>query len=218
MRLVLLGAPGSGKGTQARKLVEKCGVPQISTGDLLRDAVARGTLLGLKAKAVMGEGRLVDDAIVLAMLRERLAQPDAAQGFVLDGYPRNVAQADALASLLEEAGQALDAVVLMEVDVTALFRRLTGRRTCRRCGKLFNIYGNPPGDGPDCEGGQRHDVFQRPDDNEATIARRLEVFDAQTRPLVAYYNQRGLLRAIDANGAPDEVFTRLEAGMGESPL
>ena len=211
MRLVLMGAPGSGKGTQARKLVEKYGVPQVSTGDLLRDAIARGTLLGLKAKSVMGEGRLVDDATVLAMLRERLDEPDAARGFILDGYPRNEAQADALASLLEADGQALDAVVLMDVDATALFRRLTGRRTCRRCGKLFNVYSNPPGDGPDCEGGQRHDVFQRPDDNEETIARRLEVYEAQTRPLAAYYRKRGLLKTIDANGTPEEVFDRVLA-------
>ncbi len=211
MRLVLLGAPGSGKGTQAKKLVEKYGVPQISTGDLLRDAISRGTPMGLKAKSVMGEGRLVDDATVLAMLRERLDEPDAARGFILDGYPRNEPQADALASLLAADGQALDAVVLMDVDATALFRRLTGRRTCRRCGKLFNVYSNPPGDGPDCEGGQRHDVFQRPDDNEETIARRLEVYEAQTRPLAAYYRTRGLLKTIDANGTPEEVFDRVLA-------
>lgn len=212
MRLVLLGAPGSGKGTQAKKLVEKYGVPQVSTGDLLRDAIARGTPLGLKAKSVMGEGRLVDDATVLAMLRERLSRPDARNGFILDGYPRNETQAESLAGLLAEAGQALDAVVLMDVDATALFRRLTGRRTCRRCGRLFNVYSDPPGDAPDCEGGQPHDVFQRPDDNEETIARRLEVYEAQTRPLVAYYRERGLLRTIDANGAPDDVFARLLAG------
>lgn len=211
MRLVLLGAPGSGKGTQARKLVEEYGVPQVSTGDLLRDAVARGTPLGLQARKVMGEGRLVDDATVLALLRERLEQPDAARGFILDGYPRNVAQADALASLLVDTGQVLDGVVLIEVDVTALFRRLTGRRTCRRCGQLFNVYSDPPGEGPDCEGGQRHDVFQRPDDNEETISRRLEVFEAETRPLIAYYQERGLLKIVDANGAPDEVFARLLA-------
>lgn len=209
MRLVLLGAPGSGKGTQARKLVEKYGVPQVSTGDLLRDAVARGTVLGLKAKKTMGEGRLVDDATVLAMLRERLSEPDAAQGFILDGYPRNETQAGALASLLEETDQALDGVILIDVDATALFRRLTGRRTCRHCGALFNVYSNPPGEGPECEGGQQHDVFQRPDDNEETISRRLEVYAAQTQPLVAYYKARGLLKVIDANGTPDEVFTSI---------
>ena len=211
MRLVLLGAPGSGKGTQAKKLVEKYGVPQVSTGDLLREAISRDTPLGRKARTVMGEGRLVDDATVLAMLRERLDEPDAAEGFILDGYPRNEAQADALAALLEQAGQSLDAVVLMQVDATALFRRLTGRRTCRRCGKLFNVYSNPPGDAPDCEGGQPHDVFQRPDDNEETISRRLEVYEAQTQPLIAYYKERGLLRTVDANGTPDEVFGRILA-------
>lgn len=210
MRLVLLGAPGSGKGTQAQKLVQNYGIPQVSTGDLLRDAVARATPLGLEAKAAMDAGKLVADRIVLAMIHERLGRPDAAGGFILDGFPRNVAQADALGALLSKMGQPLDAVVLMDVDTKVLFRRLTGRRTCRRCARVFNIYTNPPGKAPDCEGGQAHDLFQRPDDNEETIGHRLEVYKAQTRPLVAYYRKRRLLKVIDATGELDEVFARLE--------
>jgi len=210
MRLVLLGAPGSGKGTQAQKLVQNYGIPQVSTGDLLRDAVARATPLGLEAKAAMDAGKLVEDRIVLAMIHERLGRPDAAGGFILDGFPRNVAQADALGELLSGMGQPLDAVVLMDVDTKVLFRRLTGRRTCRRCARVFNIYTNPPGKAPDCEGGQAHDLFQRPDDNEETIGHRLEVYRAQTRPLVAYYRKRRLLKVIDATGDLDDVFARLE--------
>jgi adenylate kinase len=210
MRLVLLGAPGSGKGTQAQKLVQNYGIPQVSTGDLLRDAVARATPLGLEAKAAMDAGKLVEDRIVLAMIHERLGRPDAAAGFILDGFPRNVAQADALGELLSGMGQPLDAVVLMDVDTKVLFRRLTGRRTCRRCARVFNIYTNPPGKAPDCEGGQAHDLFQRPDDNEETIGHRLEVYKAQTRPLVAYYRKRRLLKVIDAAGELDDVFARLE--------
>lgn len=211
MRLVLLGAPGSGKGTQAQRLVQKHGIPQVSTGDLLRDAVARQTPLGVKAKAAMDAGRLVADEIVLAMIRERLARPDAAKGFILDGFPRNVAQADALSMLLAEMMRPLDAVVLMNVDTGVLFRRLTGRRTCRRCARVFNVYTNPPGGVADCEGGLPHELFQRPDDNEQTISQRLEVYEAQTRPLIEYYRKLRLLKVVDADGELDVVLARLEA-------
>ena len=211
MRLVLLGAPGSGKGTQAQKLVQKHGIPQVSTGDLLREAVARKTPLGLEAKAAMDAGKLVADEIVLAMIRERLARPDAARGFILDGFPRNVSQANALTRLLADLGQPLDAVVLMDVDTGVLFRRLTGRRTCRRCARVFNIYTNPPGEQADCIGGQLHDLFQRPDDNEKTIGHRLEVYEEQTRPLISYYRRRRLLKTVDAQGDLDVVLARLEA-------
>ena len=210
MRLVLLGAPGSGKGTQAQRLVETHRIPQVSTGDLLRDAVARKTPLGLEAKAAMDAGKLVADEIVLALLRERLDRKDAARGFILDGYPRNVAQAEALSALLAEMNQPLDAVVLMDVDTRVLFERLTGRRTCRRCAKVFNVYTNPPPSRGGCEGGQSHDLFQRADDNETTIGSRLEVYEKQTRPLVAYYRRRGLLRKVDAVGELGDVFARLE--------
>jgi adenylate kinase len=211
MRLVLLGAPGSGKGTQSQRLVASHGVPQVSTGDLLRDAVARATPLGLAAKATMDAGKLVDDAVVLGMIRDRLSQPDAERGFILDGFPRNVAQADSLAALLAEMGQPLDAVVLLEVDREALFQRLTGRRTCRTCSRVFNVYTNPHVRSADCPPDKDCELFQRPDDTEATIGRRLEVYEAQTRPLVEYYRERGLLKAVDAEGELDTVFARLEA-------
>ncbi len=211
MRLVLLGAPGSGKGTQAQRLVQKYGVPQVSTGDLLRDAVSRGTELGLAAKAAMDAGKLVADEIVLAMIRERLARPDAARGFILDGFPRNVAQADALGLMLGKLGKPLDAVVLLDIDHDALFQRLTGRRTCRSCGRVFNIHTNPHQRSSACPPDKACDLFQRPDDNEATIGNRLEVYEAQTRPLVAYYRARKLLKVVAAEGELDAVFGRLEA-------
>ncbi len=215
MRLVLLGAPGSGKGTQAQLMMRHYGIPQVSTGDLLREAVAKGTALGKAAKAAMDAGKLVDDSIVLGMIRQRLARRDARKGFILDGFPRNVAQADALGTLLEDLGQPLDAVVLMKVRDKVLFQRLTGRRTCRRCAQVFNVYTNPPPKGG-CKGGQAHDPYQRPDDNEETIGRRLEVYAAQTRPLVAYYRKRGLLRQVDAEGELEVVEMRLEQALGQS--
>src|ERR1700728_1356257 len=144
MRIVLLGAPGSGKGTQSQLLVKAYGIPQISTGDLLREAVAQGTELGLRAKAAMDSGKLVDDATVLGMIRERTAKPDAAKGFILDGFPRNIAEAEALKDMLGTLGTPLEAVVLMNVDLGILFKRLTGRRVCQVCGRVFNVYTSPP--------------------------------------------------------------------------
>jgi len=179
MRIVLLGAPGSGKGTQAQRLIQAHGVPQVSTGDLLREAVAQGTELGKKAQSIMASGALVDDDTILGIIRERLARPDAAAGFILDGFPRTIGQADALNVLLAQLGQPLDAVVLMEVDSKALFDRLTGRRTCRTCGLVFNVHTAPPPSPPPCDGRcESPDLFQRPDDSEATIGRRLEVYEA----------------------------------------
>lgn len=211
MRLILLGAPGSGKGTQSQKLVERYAVPQISTGDLLRDARERGTPLGLKAQAAMDAGKLVEDAIVLGIIRERLAQPDTAQGFILDGFPRNQAQADALGAMLKEIGQPIDAVVLMQVDSDVLFRRLTGRRTCKECGRIFNIYTAPPGTAPHCNRcNDRPVLVQRPDDREEVIDNRLKVYAKQTQPLIEYYEKLGLLRRVDAEGGVDEVFARIE--------
>ena len=215
MRIVLLGAPGSGKGTQAQRLVERFGIPQISTGDLLRAAVAAGTPLGLQAKEAMDAGRLVDDQIVLGMIRERLAQPDAAAGFILDGFPRNLAQAEALETMLAGLGKPLDALVQLEVDPAELVRRISGRRTCRQCGRVFNIYTAPPGDNDALcpKTGAAHELFQRPDDNEATVAERLRIYEEKTRPLVEYYAQRGRLQLIDAQGAVDEITSRLEAAL-----
>ena len=216
MRIVLLGAPGSGKGTQAQRLVERHGIPQVSTGDLLRAAAAKGTPLGLQAKEEMAAGRLVEDEIVLGMIRERLAEPDTAGGFILDGFPRNLAQAHALDGLLRQIGQPLDAVVQMAVDYAELSRRIAGRRTCLDCGRVVNLLTCAPGAAQTelCpKTGRPHRLFQRPDDNEATVAERLRVYEAQTRPLVDYYREQGLLRSIDAEGDIEAVAKRLDAAL-----
>ena len=220
MRIVLLGAPGSGKGTQSQRLVERHGIPQISTGDLLRAAVANGTDLGLKAKESMDSGRLVDDDIVLGMIRERLSEPDARRGFILDGFPRNLAQARALGALLDELGQPLDAVVQMDVDYGELSRRISGRRTCAECGRVFNLLTCPPGQAEKetCpKTGGPHRLFQRPDDNEATVSERLKVYDEKTKPLIEFYKTDGILRSIDAEGELDEVTRRLEGALRSPP-
>ncbi len=208
MRIVLLGAPGSGKGTQAKKLMDRYGIPQISTGDILRAAVSEGTELGLKAKAAMDAGRLVADEIVVGMIRERLKQPDARKGFVLDGFPRSLPQAKALDRELESLGQPLDHAVLIHVETEALMKRLTGRRTCKACGHMFNVYFNPPKVQGVCDacGGE---LQQRDDDNEEVIANRLRVYEEQTAPLVDYYDAQGLLQRIEGVGEMEEVFDRL---------
>ena len=213
MRIVLLGAPGSGKGTQAKKLVADHGYPQVSTGDLLRDAVARGTEYGLKAKAAMDAGQLVSDDIVLGILKDRVAQPDAAGGFILDGFPRHLAQARMLEEVLAELGQPLDAAVLMDLDFDILLKRLTGRRSCAGCGRVYNIHFLPPPADGRCEscGGE---LVQRADDREETIGRRLEVYRNETAPLVDYYRQLGKLKVVDADGSFAEVYSRLVAALG----
>jgi adenylate kinase len=210
MRLVLLGAPGSGKGTQAQRMQARHGVPQVSTGDLLREAVAADTELGRAAKAVMDAGRLVADDTMLGIIRERLSRPDAARGFILDGFPRTIVQADGLAALLAELGTPIDAVVLLEIDPDVLQKRLAGRRSCRRCGRVFHVVSNPLRPGDKCTDGRPHDLFQRPDDNEETVRQRLAVYCERTQPLIDYYERKGLLRRIDADGTLDEVDARLE--------
>lgn len=209
MRIILLGAPGSGKGTQAQRLSASCGVPQVSTGDLLRGAVKAGTELGLKAKAAMDAGELVSDDIVLGMIRERLAEPDAAPGFILDGFPRNIAQAEALDGVLDEIDAPLDAVVLLDVDFDVLLKRITGRRTCGQCGKVYNVYFLPPAAEGVCDacGGE---LVQRADDNEETVSNRLKVYESQTAPLVAFYEDRGKLKVVPATGEIDDVLAQLE--------
>lgn len=217
MRIVLLGAPGSGKGTQSQRLVQRFGIPQVSTGDLLRSAVKRGTELGLKAKAVMEAGKLVDDALVLGMIQERLAEADAQKGYILDGFPRNIAQAEALDRMLADLGQPLTAVVQMDVPYAELTRRIAGRRSCQSCGRVYNIYSMPVGAPMTCPNCPDHPpLYQRPDDNEATVVERLKVYEAQTRPLVDYYGRQGLLQSIDAQGDVDAI-TALLVGVLESP-
>ncbi|MBB6095711.1 adenylate kinase [Povalibacter uvarum] len=215
MRIVLLGAPGSGKGTQAQRLQAKYGVPQVSSGDLLRDAVARGTELGLKAKAVMEAGQLVSDDIVLGLIRDRLARPDAANGFILDGFPRNEDQANSLNALLKDIGQPIDAVLLLDVRRETLMQRLAGRRTCPKCGTVYNVHSLNGATTCPREGAE---LFQRPDDKEEVIGRRLEVYEKQTQPLIDYYAKLGLLRTIAGEGELDSVFERMEAAALAKPL
>jgi adenylate kinase len=216
MRIVLLGAPGSGKGTQAQRLQSKYGVPQVSSGDLLREAVARGTELGLKAKAVMDAGQLVSDDIVLGLIRDRLSRPDAAKGFILDGFPRNTVQANSLNALLDELDQPLDAVLLLDVGRDTLMKRLAGRRSCPKCGSVYNVHSLPAGTTTCAKDGTA--LVQRADDKEEVIGKRLEVYEQQTRPLVEHYSKLGLLRAIAGEGELGDVFERMEAAALAKPV
>ena len=210
MRIVLLGAPGSGKGTQAKKLADKYRIPHVSTGELLRAALAAGTPLGLQAKAAMDAGQLVSDDIVLGIIRERLRADDAKQGAVLDGFPRNITQAQALDGMLRNINQPLDCAVLLDVDFDVLLQRLAGRRTCENCGATYNIYTNPPRFDEQCDrcGAPLH---HRPDDNEVTISNRLRVYELQTKPLIAFYRAQGKFESVNGMGEVDEIFQRLLA-------
>jgi adenylate kinase len=223
MRIVFMGAPGSGKGTQAQRLEKKFGIPQISTGDILRRHLSEGTPLGLRAKEIMAAGGYVDDVTMLAIIRDRLSQPDAARGFLLDGFPRTIAQADGLAKLLAELGTPLDAVVLFEVNTDQLIKRLSGRRVCELCKKVFNVHTAPPSVPPDCLPGRtEHQVVQRPDDTEETVRERLRVYEEKTRkPVSGFYSYTGLIRTVDADGDIDVVTQRLvdtlNAGTARKP-
>jgi adenylate kinase len=213
MRIVLLGAPGAGKGTQAKKLIEKYGMPQISTGDLLRAAVAAGTPLGKEAKSYMDKGDLVPDRVVLGMVEERLKQDDCKKGYILDGFPRNTAQAEALDKMLASLNMSLTAAVSVDVPFDDLMKRLTGRRTCKACGQMYNIYFKAPAkDGvcDKCNG----ELFQRDDDREATIKKRLEVYSAQTEPLIGYYKNKGILKSVSGTGSIDEIFRKVIEVLG----
>lgn len=204
MRLAFLGPPGAGKGTQARELARERGVPQIATGDMLRDAVTAGTPLGREAKASMDRGELVSDSVIIGMVGERLAQPDAAKGFVVDGFPRTLAQAEALETLLEGRGEALDRVVYFDVSEAEILKRMTGRRVCRGCQTAYHVAFAPPkrpGVCDRCGGG----LYQREDDREATVRRRLDVYRKQTEPLLAYYRDRGLLATLEGEGEIAEI-------------
>jgi adenylate kinase len=213
MRIVLLGAPGSGKGTQAQRLQARHGVPQVSSGDLLRDAVARHTELGMKAKAAMEAGQLVSDEIVLGLIRERLARPDAQNGFILDGFPRNSDQATALAALLTDIGQPLETVLLMDVRTKSLIERLAGRRVCRSCGAVHNVASLPAPDAPCIKCGG--ELYQRPDDKEEVIAKRLDVYQSQTKPLIEHYQKLGQLKIIKGEGELDLITARMEAALAK---
>jgi adenylate kinase len=207
MRIVLLGAPGSGKGTQAKRLMAEKNIPQISTGDMLRAAVAAGSRFGQQAKKIMDSGQLVSDEIMLGIVSERLAEADAADGFVLDGFPRTEQQALDLEELLDEIGTPLDTAVLMDIDFEILLKRLTGRRTCSLTGKLLNIHFSSQQELDECTeaGGE---LLQREDDNEDTIRNRLDVYRKQTEPLIDYYRSRNKLKTVDADGSIEEVYER----------
>lgn len=204
MKLILLGPPGAGKGTQAAQLVERYGIPQISTGDMLRSAVRAQSPMGLKAKEAMDAGALVTDEVVIGIVRERLQEADCDKGFILDGFPRTVPQADALKSTLAELGKELDAVISLQVETDALVERLTGRRACRECGRGYHVRFDPPvkeGVCDACSG----ELFQRDDDQEETIRNRMNVYHQQTAPLENYYRQDGLLKAVDGMAPIDAV-------------
>jgi adenylate kinase len=207
MRIVLLGAPGSGKGTQSKLLIEKYKIPQISTGDLLRAAVAAGTELGRKAKAAMDAGQLVSDDVVLGMIQERLSKPDARAGFILDGFPRNIPQAQALDAMLARLSQPLQLALLVDVDTEVLMKRLTGRRTCSNasCGAIYNIYFSAPKSPGKCDKCGSN-LAHRSDDNENTVRSRLQVYEQQTAPLVTYYKAQGKLRTVRGTGSVNEIF------------
>ncbi len=208
MRIVLLGAPGAGKGTQAKMLIDKYKIPQISTGDILRKAVADGTPLGKEAKAIMERGELVPDKIVLGLVEERLKHDDCKKGFILDGFPRNTAQAEALDQLLNNIKMPLDSALSVDVPKDDLMKRLTGRRTCKSCQQMYNVYFSPPKKEGVCDkcGGE---LFQRDDDKEETIRKRLDVYDAQTAPLIDYYKKKGILKSVVGVGSIEEIFKKV---------
>jgi adenylate kinase len=213
VRVAFLGAPGAGKGTQARDLAREWGVPQIATGDMLREAVAAGTLLGIEAKRYMDQGALVPDETIVGAMKERLARADAARGFILDGFPRTIGQAEALAQMLKDLGQELQAVVYLDVPDGELLRRLTGRRVCRQCGTTFNVVSAPP-TVPDvcdrCGGG----LYQREDDSEATVGNRLRVYARQTAPLLEYYRERALLTRVAGEGSVADIRADIRRAVG----
>ncbi|MBQ9564484.1 MAG: adenylate kinase [Synergistaceae bacterium] len=211
MRLVLLGAPGAGKGTQAAFLKERDGAVHISTGDIFRKNLKDQTPLGMEAKSYMDRGALVPDEVVMKMVSSRLQESDAAKGFLLDGFPRTVPQAEFLEGFLKERGEKLDAVLLFAIDDEVLVNRLSNRRTCRSCGGIFNLLTMEKGTTkcPSCGG----ELFQRDDDHESVIRSRLKVFHEQTEPLVAWYRDRKLLIEIDASDAPEAIYGRVKAAL-----
>jgi adenylate kinase len=212
-RVVLLGAPGAGKGTQAKMLIERYKIPQISTGDILRKAVADGTPLGKEAKVIMDQGGLVSDKIVLGLVEERLKQPDTKNGFILDGFPRNTAQAESLDKILTGNNIPLTIALNIDVDMNDLLKRLTGRRTCKSCQQMYNIYFSAPKKDGVCDkcGGE---LFQRDDDKEATIKKRLDVYQQQTAPLIDYYSKKNIMKTVMGVGSISDIFNKVTAVLG----
>jgi adenylate kinase len=214
MDVILLGPPGSGKGTQAQKMTERYNIPQISTGDILRGAVKERTPLGVEAQGYMDQGRLVPDEVVVGIVRDRLKASDCAEGFILDGFPRTLPQAGALDATMQELKRTIDHVVSIEVDKEELLKRLTGRRTCRTCGAMYHLIFDPPTRDGICDkcGGE---LYQRDDDQEKTIRERLQVYEEQTAPLIAYYREKKLLRTINGVGEIEEIFRAIVKAIEE---
>jgi adenylate kinase len=212
MKLVMLGAPGAGKGTQATLISQKYCVSHISTGDILRDAVERKTQLGMQAKNYMDAGQLVPDELVINIVKERLSERDCENGFILDGFPRTVTQAEVLQNVLEKVSKKLDMVLDIEVDEDELIRRLTQRRQCQNCGKIYHLFYNPPKVDGVCDkcGGK---LYQRDDDKESAIKKRLEEYLNKTQPLISYYKKLGLLRVIDGKKPTDQVFSDIKIAL-----
>jgi adenylate kinase len=213
MDSILLGPPGAGKGTQAKLMVDKWNIPQVSTGDILRAAVREGTPLGVEAKGFMDRGELVPDRVVIGIIAERLKESDAARGFILDGFPRTIPQAEALQEILDGFGRDIDHVISIEVDDEELVTRLTGRRMCKACGESFHVVFNPPVEEGVCDR-CKGELYQRDDDREETIRQRLSVYSEQTRPLIAYYEKQGKLRRIEGTGSIDNIFSRVVKAAG----
>ena len=215
MNLILLGPPGAGKGTQAKRIEESRGLVQLSTGDMLRAAVAAGTEVGKKAKAVMEAGELVSDDIVIGIISERIDEPDCANGFILDGFPRTVAQAEALDQLLAEKGKTLDVVIEMQVEGDPLVGRITGRFTCAKCGEGYHDEFKKPAKEGVCDKCGSTEMTRRADDNEETVRSRLSAYHEQTAPLIDYYGKKGSLKSIDGMKAIDEVTSQINAVLDE---
>lgn len=213
LRLMVMGPPGAGKGTQAEGIVEKLGIPHISTGDMFRKAIKEGTDLGKEAKRYMDDGKLVPDEVTVGIVRERLGEKDCSQGFLLDGFPRTVAQAEALENILSDLGIALDAVINIAVARENLLERLTGRRVCKGCGSTYHVMFNPPQKEEVCDqcGGE---LYQRSDDTEATVANRLDVYEAQTAPLIDYYERKGILKNVDGSREIGQVLVEIGTVLG----